>query len=78
MLNQCLESLAQKVQSGVVINFEKTGPDPVPNVEGTYITYAFFRFYYSSFALFLSVAVSMLSGEQGFVRLAPLWELVGE
>ncbi|XP_077347547.1 integrator complex subunit 6-like isoform X2 [Lithobates pipiens] len=33
MLNQCLESLAQKVQSGVVINFEKTGPDPVPNVE---------------------------------------------
>ncbi|XP_038631204.1 integrator complex subunit 6 isoform X2 [Scyliorhinus canicula] len=30
MLNQCLESLVQKVQSGVVINFEKTGPDPVP------------------------------------------------
>ncbi|XP_035017213.2 integrator complex subunit 6 [Hippoglossus stenolepis] len=29
MLNQCLESLVQKVQSGVVINFEKTGPDPV-------------------------------------------------
>ncbi|XP_032992882.1 integrator complex subunit 6-like isoform X1 [Lacerta agilis] len=28
MLNQCLESLAQKVQSGVVINFEKSGPDP--------------------------------------------------
>ncbi|KAK2903852.1 integrator complex subunit 6 [Channa argus] len=28
MLNQCLESLVQKVQSGVVINFEKTGPDP--------------------------------------------------
>ncbi|XP_068107064.1 integrator complex subunit 6-like isoform X4 [Hyperolius riggenbachi] len=33
MLNQCLESLVQKVQSGVVINFEKTGPDPVPNGE---------------------------------------------
>lgn len=30
MLNQCLESLVQKIQSGVVINFEKTGPDPVP------------------------------------------------
>ncbi|XP_060688355.1 integrator complex subunit 6 isoform X2 [Hemiscyllium ocellatum] len=30
MLNQCLESLVQKVQSGVVINFEKTGPDPTP------------------------------------------------
>ncbi|KAM7418099.1 hypothetical protein PAMA_017643 [Pampus argenteus] len=28
MLNQCLESLVQKVQSGVVLNFEKTGPDP--------------------------------------------------
>lgn len=28
MLVQCLESLVQKVQSGVVINFEKTGPDP--------------------------------------------------
>ncbi|MCI4378016.1 hypothetical protein PGIGA_G00210150 [Pangasianodon gigas] len=28
MLNQCLESLVQKIQSGVVINFEKTGPDP--------------------------------------------------
>ncbi|XP_069496543.1 integrator complex subunit 6 isoform X2 [Ambystoma mexicanum] len=32
MLNQCLESLVQKVQSGVVINFEKSGPDP-PIVE---------------------------------------------
>uniref|UniRef100_A0A4W4HNV9 VWFA domain-containing protein n=1 Tax=Electrophorus electricus TaxID=8005 RepID=A0A4W4HNV9_ELEEL len=30
MLNQCLESLVQKVLSGVVINFEKTGPDPLP------------------------------------------------
>ncbi|XP_005990420.1 integrator complex subunit 6 isoform X1 [Latimeria chalumnae] len=33
MLNQCLESLVQKVQSGVVINFEKTGPDPTPTGE---------------------------------------------
>ena len=31
MLNQCLESLVQKIQSGVVINFEKTGPDPPPH-----------------------------------------------
>ncbi|KAG8181042.1 hypothetical protein JTE90_024788 [Oedothorax gibbosus] len=28
MLMQCLESLVQKLQGGVVINFEKTGPDP--------------------------------------------------
>lgn len=35
MLNQCLESLAQKVQSGVVINFEKSGPDPPPIGEGS-------------------------------------------
>ncbi|KAM4700517.1 integrator complex subunit 6 isoform 2-T2 [Discoglossus pictus] len=27
MLNQCLESLVQKIQSGVVVNFEKSGPD---------------------------------------------------
>uniref|UniRef100_A0A3B3IKF0 Integrator complex subunit 6 like n=1 Tax=Oryzias latipes TaxID=8090 RepID=A0A3B3IKF0_ORYLA len=33
MLNQCLESLVQKVQSGVVLHFEKTGPDPIV-VEG--------------------------------------------
>ncbi|XP_030837605.1 integrator complex subunit 6-A-like isoform X1 [Strongylocentrotus purpuratus] len=33
-LNQCLESLVQKVQSGVVVHFEKFGPDPViPNGE---------------------------------------------
>ncbi|XP_062907169.1 integrator complex subunit 6-like isoform X1 [Mobula hypostoma] len=30
MLLQCLESLVQKVQSGVVLHFEKTGPDPPP------------------------------------------------
>ncbi|XP_052461955.1 integrator complex subunit 6 isoform X1 [Carassius gibelio] len=34
MLNQCLESLVQKIQSGVVINFEKTGPDPPPTEDG--------------------------------------------
>lgn len=34
MLNQCLESLVQKIQSGVVINFEKTGPDPSPTEDG--------------------------------------------
>lgn len=34
MLNQCLESLVQKVQSGVVLNFEKTGPDPPPVGDG--------------------------------------------
>ncbi|CAH2315176.1 Hypothetical predicted protein [Pelobates cultripes] len=38
MLNQCLESLVQKVQSGVVINFEKTGPDPTPNGEAEGLT----------------------------------------
>ncbi|XP_050804096.1 integrator complex subunit 6 isoform X5 [Gopherus flavomarginatus] len=34
MLNQCLESLVQKVQSGVVINFEKSGPDPSATEDG--------------------------------------------
>ncbi|XP_035250530.1 integrator complex subunit 6 [Anguilla anguilla] len=34
MLNQCLESLVQKIQSGVVIHFEKTGPDPAPVEDG--------------------------------------------
>lgn len=37
MLNQCLESLVQKVQSGVVINFEKTGPDPPLVGEGEFL-----------------------------------------
>lgn len=41
MLNQCLESLVQKVQSGVVINFEKSGPDPAPIGEGTVIVWFF-------------------------------------
>lgn len=27
---QCIDSLVLKVQSGVVINFEKIGPDPPP------------------------------------------------
>jgi len=30
MLHQCIDSLVQKVQSGVVIHFEKIGPDPAP------------------------------------------------
>uniref|UniRef100_A0A1B6HDR4 VWFA domain-containing protein n=1 Tax=Homalodisca liturata TaxID=320908 RepID=A0A1B6HDR4_9HEMI len=30
MLMQCIDSLVLKVQSGVVINFEKIGPDPTP------------------------------------------------
>ncbi|KAJ8255583.1 hypothetical protein COCON_G00194470 [Conger conger] len=34
MLNQCLDSLVQKIQSGVVIHFEKTGPDPLPVEDG--------------------------------------------
>lgn len=34
MLNQCLESLVQKVQSGVVINFEKTGSEAPTAGEG--------------------------------------------
>lgn len=36
MLNQCLESLVQKVQSGVVIHFEKTGPDPPLGGDGKF------------------------------------------
>ncbi|XP_075707892.1 integrator complex subunit 6 isoform X3 [Rhinoderma darwinii] len=35
MLNQCLESLVQKIQSGVVINFEKSGPDPPLSEDGS-------------------------------------------
>ena len=30
MMNAAIESLVQKVQCGVVINFEKFGPDPPP------------------------------------------------
>lgn len=30
MLQQCIDSLVQKIQHGVVINFEKMGPDPAP------------------------------------------------
>jgi hypothetical protein len=33
MLMQCLDILVQKVQSGVVIKFEKIGPDPLPVTE---------------------------------------------
>ncbi len=42
MLNQCLESLVQKVQSGVVLNFEKVGPEPViSGADGMYRTMYF-------------------------------------
>lgn len=30
MLQQCIDSLVQKIQHGVVVNFEKIGPDPAP------------------------------------------------
>ncbi|XP_022238341.1 integrator complex subunit 6-like [Limulus polyphemus] len=36
VLMQCLESLVQKIQSGVVINFEKIGPDPPPVINEVY------------------------------------------
>ncbi len=34
VLHQCIDSLVQKLQSGVVIHFEKIGADPPP-VSGT-------------------------------------------
>lgn len=30
VLHQCIDSLVQKLQSGVVVHFEKFGPDPPP------------------------------------------------
>ena len=30
VLHQCIDSLVQKLQFGVVINFDKLGPDPLP------------------------------------------------
>ena len=33
MLHQCIDSLVQKLQSGVVIHFEKIGPEPPPPTE---------------------------------------------
>jgi integrator complex subunit 6 len=36
MLMQCVDSLVQKIQSGVVIQFEKIGPDPPPLTEGQF------------------------------------------
>ncbi|XP_076323535.1 integrator complex subunit 6 isoform X2 [Tachypleus tridentatus] len=36
VLMQCLESLVQKIQGGVVINFEKIGPDPPPVINEVY------------------------------------------
>lgn len=37
MLMQCVDSLVQKIQSGVVIYFEKIGPDPPSVSEGNYL-----------------------------------------
>ena len=34
MLIQCIDSLVQKIQCGVVLHFEKTGPDPPPVTPG--------------------------------------------
>jgi integrator complex subunit 6 len=34
VLHQCIDSLVQKLQSGVVIHFEKVGPDPAPMRDG--------------------------------------------
>ena len=34
VLHQCIDSLVQKLQSGVVIHFEKIGPDPPPLPNG--------------------------------------------
>lgn len=34
VLHQCIDSLVQKLQSGVVIHFEKVGPDPAPVRDG--------------------------------------------
>lgn len=51
MLNQCLESLVQKIQSGVVINFEKTGPDPAEGKKKKFslvIFYTVVQFMYNS------------------------------
>ncbi|CAI6367501.1 unnamed protein product [Macrosiphum euphorbiae] len=33
VLMQCIDSLVQKIQSGVVINFEKIGPEPLPIID---------------------------------------------
>lgn len=49
MLNQCLESLVQKVQSGVVLNFEKTGPDPPPDGESQNYTQSAKELYFGAF-----------------------------
>lgn len=53
MLVSCLESLVQKCQSGVVINFEKIGPDPNPTNEGTRIWLLLHLFIFFFFFLVL-------------------------
>jgi len=46
MLHQCIDSLVQKIQAGVVIHFEKYGPDPTPLaiVDGTHFVLYYFIF----------------------------------
>lgn len=45
MLHQCIDSLVQKVQAGVVINFEKYGPDPtpIPGVDGKFFCTSYYK-----------------------------------
>lgn len=59
MLNQCLESLVQKIQSGVVINFEKTGPDPPPLEGKRHICLQFIPDLYFSTKFLTSAALHM-------------------
>lgn len=49
MLHQCIDSLVQKVQAGVVIHFEKYGPDPppLPGVDGINVFLKSIAFYYN-------------------------------
>jgi integrator complex subunit 6 len=51
MLMQCVDSLVQKIQSGVVIYFEKIGPDPPPIAEGIAANYSSLTYFVSSPAM---------------------------
>ena len=46
MLQQCIDSLVQKIQHGVVINFEKVGPDPSPLFPESTLHQTFFEMKY--------------------------------
>lgn len=40
LLPLCIESIVQKIQqSGVLVRFEKVGPDPLPVVNGTILIF---------------------------------------